>query len=68
MSTRLEKHTVCAHCHSVGIIYNDCICTYQNGYPTVELEFEVCNCCGNLVSDGQCADTPFNEKQLKENE
>jgi hypothetical protein len=65
MSIRLEKHRVCADCHSVGITYNDCRCTYQNGYPTIELEFEVCECCGNIVNDGQCADTPFNNEQLK---
>jgi hypothetical protein len=65
MKTRIEKHIVCANCESVGITDNDCICTYQNKYPTVELEFEVCNCCGNLLNDGQRADTPFNDEQLK---
>ena len=65
MNTRLEKHKVCADCHSIGITQNDCICTYQNGYPTIELEFEVCNCCGNVLNDGQCADTSFNTEQLK---
>ena len=66
MSTRLVKHKVCVDCRAVGIIYNDCVCTYQKGYPTIELEFEVCNCCGNIVNDVQCAETPFNDKQLKE--
>lgn len=66
MKTRLEKHKVCVNCLSVGIKYHDCICTYQNNYPVIELEFEVCDCCGNLVSDGSPAETEFNEKQFSQ--
>lgn len=68
MKTKLEKHEVCVNCFSVGISYSDCRCTYQNNYPTIELEFEVCKCCGNLVQDGSPADTEFNKKQFKEYE
>jgi len=63
MSTHLEKRTVCKSCLSVRITDNDCICTYSNGYPTIELEFEVCDCCGQLVNDGDPADSEFNNKQ-----
>ena len=59
---KLEKFKVCTSCLSVGISYVDCRCTYMNNYETVELEFEVCECCGNLVTDYP-ADTKFNEKQ-----
>lgn len=64
--TRLVKHIVCASCYSMGITDHDCVCTYQNNYPTVTLEFETCNCCDNLISDGDPADTKFNEEQLKQ--
>lgn len=65
MKIRLEKRMVCIQCQSVGIIYNDCICTYSNDYDTIELEFEVCNCCGHLINDGYSADTEFNRLQLE---
>jgi len=64
MKTRLEKHTVCISCRSIGILDIDCICVHSHRYPTIELEFEVCDCCGNPKSD-QPADTEFNEKQLQ---
>lgn len=63
MNTSLEKFEVCDQCWSVGIIDNNCVCSYDK-YKTIELEFEVCNCCGNLVEDGSPADTEFNRKQL----
>ena len=63
---KLKKYKVCSSCWSVGILDKDCICAYQRGYKTVELEFEVCECCDNLISDGNPAETEFNEKQLKE--
>lgn len=65
---RLEKHEVCTDCLSVGVSFTDCICTYNRNYETIELEFEVCDCCGNLVNDGQPAETEFNEKQFEEHE
>ena len=61
--TRLEKFRVCRECQSYSIIDNNCICAYSK-YPVILLEFEVCLCCGNLISDGQPADTEFNKKQL----
>ena len=64
MKTRLEKFKVCVDCLSVGTTYNDCVCTYGN-YKTVELEFEVCDCCGHLVSDGNPAKTSFNDEKIK---
>ena len=41
----IEKHDVCKSCNSIGITYNDCVCTYQNGYPTEELSFARCKVC-----------------------
>ena len=64
MNTKLEKFDVCDRCYSVGITHTDCICSYGN-YKTIELEFEVCNCCGNLVEDGHPADTEFNDRQIE---
>ena len=64
---RLEKHEVCADCHSLGIIDTQCKCSYTS-YDTVELEFEVCRCCGNIVEDGMPADTPHNTKVLADYE
>lgn len=63
MSKKLVKHKVCASCCSVGISDVDCICVYSHNYETMELEFEECDCCGNVAD--QPADTPFNEEQFK---
>lgn len=63
---KLEKIEVCAECFSYGINYLDCVCTYQKNYPTVLLEFEVCTCCGHIISDGTPADTEYNNKVLEE--
>lgn len=63
-TTSIKKFVVCAACHGIGVPEPECICTYQNGYPTIELEFEVCDCCGHPVSDGTAADTPFNDEQF----
>lgn len=63
MKTRLEKHKVCDQCFSINPP-SDCICTYSN-YKTIELEFEVCECCSHLISDGNPADTDFNTNQYK---
>ena len=62
-NTHLEKFEVCENCHCVGIRHLDCVCSYDK-YRTIELEFEVCNCCGNLIEDGSPADTEFNKDQL----
>jgi len=67
MKTRLEKYKVCKRCFSVGITDNNCVCTYGN-YKTIELEFEVCDCCGHLINDGSPADTEFNDKQLNKHD
>ena len=64
MKTKLEKFSVCDQCFAVSIIVPYCVCTYDK-FKTIELEFEVCNCCGNLIQDGLPADTPFNDKQIK---
>jgi len=63
MKTKLEKFNVCTSCLCVGIEDPNCICA-DSKYKTVELEFEVCACCGAVVTDGQPAETEFNEKQL----
>lgn len=65
MEKVLRKHKVCASCLSVGISYVDCICTYSRNYPTIELEFEECACCGSILNDGEPADTHFNDEQFK---
>lgn len=64
ITTYLQKFKVCDQCFSVSIVDLNCICTFGN-YKTVELEFEVCDCCGKLIADGSPADTPFNDEQLK---
>jgi hypothetical protein len=64
MKTRLEKFDVCEDCLSVGITDTNCSCSYGS-YKSIKLEFEVCDCCGQILHDGQPADTPFNETQLK---
>lgn len=58
----LIKKTVCAECMSLDIIDINCVCTYSKNYETIELEFEQCDCCGNI--ERHHADTEFNHKQL----
>jgi len=62
--TRLEKFRVCTDCYNVNISDPNCICCHSNEYETIELEFEVCNCCNNIIQDGSPADTSFNKEQL----
>ena len=64
MNTRLEKFKVCDRCFSIGLTDVNCVCAYDK-FKVIELEFEVCECCGKLIDDGNPADTPFNEEQLK---
>jgi hypothetical protein len=64
MSGSFIKHKVCTSCLSPVIIHIDCICTYSNKYPTIELEFEHCSCCGHTSE--KYADTEFNYSQLKQ--
>lgn len=62
--TRLQKFHVCADCYSLN-----CGCSGSHiCYQRIELEFEVCNCCNNIVEDGDPADTEFNREQLKTKE
>jgi len=65
MEKVLVKHKVCAQCHGSSVVDIDCICMYSNNYPTIELEFEECACCGNVLNDGNPHDTPFNIEQWK---
>lgn len=58
-----QKETVCKDCLAVGIENIDCVCTYMKNYPTVTVEFEVCNCCGH-VNDSEIPFTEFNRQQL----
>jgi hypothetical protein len=66
MST--QRFSVCRSCLSVGITHGDCVCLYSRDYPIIELEFEVCDCCGHLRNDGSPADTKFNDEQFKKHE
>lgn len=63
METYLVKHKVCTSCLSIEVTDVDCVCVYENDYPIIELEFEVCSCCGKPITNHP-ADTEFNNKQL----
>lgn len=65
MKTKLEKFRVCDQCLCFGIQNTNCICSYGK-YRIIELEFEVCGCCGHILHDGDPVDTAFNKKQFKE--
>ena len=60
----LVKHRVCVDCLSLDIVNADCRCVYSRDYETIELEFEVCSCCGN--TNAHPADTDFNKQALKQ--
>lgn len=66
--SKLEKISVCTECHCVGITDTECICVTEKSYKTIELEFEVCGCCNNLIKDGSPANTEFNRQQLGQKE
>lgn len=63
MKTRLEKHKVCDECFT-DEIRTDCVC-FDGNYTVIELEFDVCECCGQTVNNGMPSKTEFNEKQFK---
>jgi RNase P subunit RPR2 len=60
----LAKEVVCDDCQSPIIIYKNCRCTYDRQYPTIVLEFYVCDCCGQMESS-PTKDSEFNQKQWK---
>lgn len=62
MKTHLQKIKVCDRCFSDTITDPNCQCCIGK-YKTIELEFEVCDCCGNTIEDGQPAETEFNNSQ-----
>lgn len=59
----IVKIKVCASCLSTDIVDKNCICVWEKKYPTVELEFEQCDCCGNVSQFP--IDNEFNYKQLR---
>ena len=58
----LKRISVCVGCLSPDIIDPNCDCCHGN-YKTIILEFEECECCGNI--NHEPADTEFNTKQLE---
>lgn len=60
---KLVKMRACVDCLTFAIRDPDCVCCYANVYKTVELEFEECECCGNISEE--YADTEFNHSQLE---
>ncbi len=61
---KYKKFRVCDSCYGVGIVDPSCHCI-DGKFKTIELEFEVCSCCENVMSDGQPADTEFNKRQFE---
>lgn len=49
---------------SLDIVDPDCNCVVSNWYDTIELEFEQCECCGNIKNE--YIDSEFNRKQLEQ--
>lgn len=56
--TQIEKMLACMSCYEV----NGCDCNCGS----IELEFEVCSCCGNVLDERCPADTKFNSDQITE--
>lgn len=65
LKTRIKKFMVCEECYCLSISNIDCVCA-QGVYRTIELEFEVCECCGGIMTDGEPAETEFNKEQINE--
>ena len=66
--TKIVRFVVCNSCYSIGILFVDCICIKNKVYPQIALDFEVCSCCEQIITDGEPANTPFNIKQIEEYE
>lgn len=60
-----DKYEVCADCHSAEIIYSECVCVTEKRYPTIELEFDICRCCGHTSTLPN--DSEFNDQQYEDN-
>ena len=60
-----KKIKVCKRCLSQGVMDADCICMYTSNYPTIELEFNFCECCGQILNDGDPDETEFNIGQFE---
>jgi len=53
----------CAECYDHPAERDRCICWVERDYPTIELEFKECSCCGN-IDESDLPFTEFNRKQL----
>lgn len=62
----ITKIIVCKDCLSPNIVDKNCICVWERNYPTIELEFEQCECCGHLSI--YPIDNEFNKAQLDKEE
>lgn len=62
-TNRLTKVRACAECYDHPAERDRCICWVERDYPTIELEFTECVCCGN-IDEANIPFTEFNRKQL----
>ena len=60
-----KKIEVCRNCFCQGIKDVNCMCTYTRSYATIELEFSFCECCGQILNDGDPEETEFNISQFE---
>lgn len=51
LQPEVSKEIVCSSCLSFGISDPNCICCYQNRYPTTEREIDFCRVCGSPDND-----------------
>lgn len=69
VSKTLKRFNVCTECKArVRAVDSNCICNFSSLFDTIELEFEVCECCGKEVTPEQYADTEFNKAQIADYE
>lgn len=61
----VAKFVVCASCLSEGVTDINCVCCSEEGYDSIELEFNSCECCGHIIDDGFPINSEFNTAQLK---
>ena len=62
-TNRLTKVRACAECYDHPAERDRCICWVERDYPTIELEFTECVCCGH-IDEANIPFTEFNRKQL----
>ena len=62
-NNQITKIAACSECYNHPYERDRCICWTESEYPTIEIEFKQCRCCGNVDFEN-IPFTKFNREQL----